>query len=355
MENIFNSGFEDAEREISYVILSDKEGKIIDFTQDSEIPDNLNISLSKEDIGEKTIDDYISTWDFTNGDNQKIRANIYKKENFEFHDDFTLKEGIRHMHIAGQRLVSGNYIIKIRDETELTHLKRRLEETVRRYDESIATVAHDFRSPLCTIKGFTELVLEEIEDYEKKRHLKRVINSVNMLESLATRFLNSYKINNGEFSVKRSNIAPCEIIRSVEEVIAHDIFEKEAEIKCSDSLKNLRIVTDAQLLDIVYRNLIGNAVKYGGQKTKISLDYHGEKEKHIFSVSNTGSYISKHDSYKLFRPFSKIDSSKPGTGLGLNNVKNILKNYLKGDIDLYSSQEDPRSTEFRFYIPRSSL
>ena len=114
--------------------------------------------------------------------------------------------------------------------------------------------------------------------------------------------------------------------------------------------ESLVLECDEGLLDIVIRNLLINAIKYGKQNTEITVNINRNKKDFIVSVKNISDAIPGDLCDGIFEKFRsrKIGIEKGGTGIGLYNVKNII-NLHRGDISCTCSAG--KWIEFRFNIP----
>ena len=291
----------------------------------------------------------------------------------------------RHIHIEGQKLTKGYKLVKLVDETGLTHLKRDLENLVSLYEGVMAAVAHDFRSPVTSIKGFAQEIvmkmmqlaemnislfsgttadesIQELKGEMKKiaeevtGHVEIINNTTDYLVDLAEEFLVAHQIRESQYHIEKGPllVKQCTIDTALKS-LHYLIKRSDAEFSISKHLSKLIIETDQRALTRVYINLISNAIKYGSHKTKIELGVEEQEDRYIFSVRNTGSHVSPEHMEKLFKKFYMVDTNAKGVGLGLNNVKHICE-LLGGIVYLHDSQPatptEPAYTEFRFELPK---
>jgi signal transduction histidine kinase len=127
--------------------------------------------------------------------------------------------------------------------------------------------------------------------------------------------------------------------------------KKKMTISTNKITDNSILECDENLIDIVMRNLLINAVKYGEPGTEISVKISHKERKFFVSVMNSCKHIPKDFCKEIFQKFKskKIGSVKGGTGIGLYNVKNILRLH-QGDISCQISSN--REIEFSFDLPR---
>ena len=217
----------------------------------------------------------------------------------------------------------------------------------------IANVSHDFRSPLTSIKGYLEAILDGTippEMYEK--YLTRVITETERLNKLTQGMLNSL---DSKGYLSRTNF---DINRVIKDTAAS--FEGTCENKnimldltFSDSIQ--MVYADMGKIQQVLYNLIDNAIKFSHHDSTIYIRTSIKNEKVFVSVKDTGIGIPKPNQKKIWERFYKSDLSrgkdKKGTGLGLAIVKEIIQSHGE-NIDCISTEGV--GTEFIFSLPRST-
>lgn len=219
----------------------------------------------------------------------------------------------------------------------------------------IANVSHDFRSPLTSIKGYLEAILDGTippEMYEK--YLTRVITETERLNKLTQGMLTLNSLDSKGY-LSRTNF---DINRIIKDTAAS--FEGTCEAKnimldltFSDSLQ--MVYADMGKIQQVLYNLIDNAIKFSHHNSTIYIRTSIKNEKVFVSVKDTGVGIPKDNQKKIWERFYKSDLSrgkdKKGTGLGLAIVKEIINNHGE-NIDCISTEGV--GTEFIFSLPRST-
>ncbi len=239
-----------------------------------------------------------------------------------------------------------------RDITDRKKAEKALEESTEKLKFFAYSVAHDLKSPAIGVYGLTKRLARiagEVLDETGKRycdqilkvseHIAALVEKINvyiatkegapLFETLKTSEL--FKTLKDEFSVPFS-------LRGVEWVA----LESEVEIR-ADRLSILRI----------FRNLIDNALKYGGESlTKVSLGYEDSCKFHIFSVTDDGMGVKDADSKKIFGLFQRNESSRgvEGSGLGLAIVKEIAEQH-GGRV--WMDNQDPRGITFYVSISKN--
>ena len=217
----------------------------------------------------------------------------------------------------------------------------------------IANVSHDFRSPLTSIKGFLEAILDgTIPPEMHDKYLNRVITETERLNKLTQGMLTLNSLDSKGLHF-RTNF---DINRVIKDTAA------TFEVVCSQ--KNLTFdLTFGDSIQMVYGelgkiqqvlyNLIDNAIKFSPDGSTIYIQAYPKHEKIFVSVKDTGIGIPKDSIKKIWERFYKTDLSrgkdKKGTGLGLSIVKEIIQAHGE-NIDVISTVGV--GTEFIFSLPR---
>ena len=195
------------------------------------------------------------------------------------------------------------------------------------------SICHEVRTPLNSINGFSQLLLEESLDLDTKKECQDSIQkSTDALTSLITDMLELSELvsSDDDLPVQRVDIHGL----CVEEVEKIKGKITNSDIKCLIKGDNeyLEIPTNSFYLSRVINNLLGNAVKFT-EKGEIILEYHTDKEKGnlVITVSDTGIGVPPDKQEWVFERFTKVDDFKPGTGLGLYVCRNVIQR-LGGEI-----------------------
>ena len=219
----------------------------------------------------------------------------------------------------------------------------------------IANVSHDFRSPLTSIKGYLEAIIDGTippEFYEK--YLTRVISETERLTKLTQGMLTLNSLDSKGY-LSRSNF---DITRVIKDTVAS--FEGICgsrditfDLTFSDTI--LMVYADLGKIQQVLYNLIDNAIKFSHDSSTIFVQAYTRNEKIFVSVKDTGIGIPRDSVKKIWERFYKTDLSrgkdKKGTGLGLAIVKEIIQAHGE-NIDVISTEGV--GSEFIFSLPRST-
>ena len=228
----------------------------------------------------------------------------------------------------------------------------KLEEYQRNF---IANVSHDFRSPLTSIKGYLEAIIDGTippEMYEK--YLTRVISETERLTKLTQGMLTLNSLDSKGY-LSRSSFDINRVIKDTAASFEGTCGKKNINFELTFSDNIQMVYADLGKIQQVLYNLIDNAIKFSHQDSTIYIQTRIKNEKIFVSVKDTGIGIPKDSVQKVFDRFYKSDLSrgkdKKGTGLGLAIVKEIIQAHGE-NIDVVSTEGV--GTEFIFSLPKAT-
>ena len=236
----------------------------------------------------------------------------------------------------------------------LNYLSGQLDELEESQKKFIANVSHDFRSPLTSIKGYLEAILDGTIPHEMQdKYLNIVIFETERLSKLTNNLLT---LNNIDSKKNRLNLEPFDInlvIKRTIETFEGTCKNKEIKFDLTFSDKSLIVNADLGKISQVLYNLIDNAIKFSHHNSTIFITVSERGEKAFVSIKDTGIGIPKESIGKIWERFYKTDLSrgkdKKGTGLGLSIVKEII-NAHQENIDVISTEGV--GTEFIFSLTK---
>lgn len=237
----------------------------------------------------------------------------------------------------------------------LNDMAQSLDEQEKRRREFISNISHDIRSPLTSMKGFVEAIIDGTIPKEKEeKYLKIVLEETERLTKLANNILDITKLedededknNNATFDIN-------ELIRRIIISFEARAISKNLDIKLSFAEKETCVFADLEKIQRVIYNLIDNAIKFTDNNKSIFIKTIVKGEKVFVSVKDEGQGISKEDQKRIFDRFYKVDSSrgkdKKGSGLGLSIVREFIISQ-KETIELKS--ELNKGSEFIFSLTK---
>lgn len=184
--------------------------------------------------------------------------------------------------------------------------------------EMTNAVAHNLKTPLCIINGFSENLREESGYLTKQHYINVIQEQANEMDILVHKMLDFSKL---ETDSAKLNIKSFNIKTELENIAKkyNDISSKNIIVTADDK----EIFADKELMELVFENLIENAVKYSKDNSDIKITFANNN----FNISNECDEISKKDLKKIWKPYNRLEKDEEvrGTGIGLSIVKHILK------------------------------
>lgn len=215
------------------------------------------------------------------------------------------------------------------DITEQKHAQEALRKSSEQIKLFAYSISHDLKNPSVSISGLTKRLKENYSanlDERGAGYCDQIVKSAGQIAALVET-INIY-INTKERPLFLEEVNPKEILQLIREE-----FSAQLDIRQIDLLEPKNIPTvrsDKHAILRIFRNLIDNALKYGGKTLrKIKIGYKNTNDFHIFSVYDDGVGLKKEESKGIFGLFNRKDNSRgiEGTGLGLAIVKEIAERH----------------------------
>ena len=197
--------------------------------------------------------------------------------------------------------------------------------------EFVANVSHELRSPVTSIQGFAQGMLDgTIPPESHKQYLQVIADETHRLTKLIQGLLNLSRMENEEVSLAYSDFDVCELARRVIISRINQIEEKELEVEADLGDDPVYVHADADQIQQVIINLLDNAIKFTPAKGVITLSVRDGEQRVALSVRDTGVGILPQDAPHIFDRFYKADKAHTvgkGTGLGLAICKRIMERH----------------------------
>ncbi len=218
----------------------------------------------------------------------------------------------------------------------------------------VCTVSHDLKTPLIALHGYLGLFLEQVQykiDDTAKEYLSRAQNSAEYMEKMIGDLLKLSRA--GRVAGVRRRFSTYKLVDEVYMSLYPQIQQKKINFLSSKTLPV--IYGDRQRFQIVFENLIGNAIKYSSpnRSPQIEVSCQDRKKFYEFSVKDNGIGIDPENHQRIFEVFQKCsndDDDRSGTGVGLTIVQKIVEHY--GGKIWVDSRLDKGAT-FQFTLPKS--
>ena len=216
----------------------------------------------------------------------------------------------------------------------------------------VANVSHELKTPMMTIGGFIDGILDGTIPQEKSHYYLRIVSDeVKRLSRMVVSMLNISRIEAGEMKILPQQTDLNEIVCRTVIGFEQRIEEKRIEVEGLDA-GHLYVEADPDLVSQIVYNLIENAVKFTPEGGVIRVSYQSDSRMVSTSIRNSGPGIPPEELSRLFDRFYKSDRSrsqdKSGVGLGLHIVRSLV--HLHGGAVNVTSTEG-EYTEFTFTLP----
>ncbi len=221
----------------------------------------------------------------------------------------------------------------------------------------VANVSHDFRSPLTSIRGYLEAMLDgTIPPEQHEKYLSIVLNETERLTKLTNSLLTLNNLNTKGMLLDRTDFDINTTIRNVAASFEGTCREKKIAIELILTGEEMYVTADMGKIQQVLYNLLDNAIKFSHHDSVIKLETTEKHNKIFVSVKDSGIGIPKDNLKLIWDRFYKSDLSrgkdKKGTGLGLSITKEIIQSHGE-HINVISTEGV--GTEFIFSLPKSDM
>jgi PAS domain S-box-containing protein len=242
-------------------------------------------------------------------------------------------------------------IESIRDISEHKNMEETLKINAENIKHFAYCVSHDLKSPITGVNGLTRLLHRQYRDLlddKGRKYCDQVIKASDQALKLIEE-VNVY-IKTREMPLDFEPISPKEVIQMVKDEFEALLSVRQITFREPEVIPE--ILADRLSILRVFRNLVDNALKYGGEDlSEISIGYQQTDDYHIFLVSDDGVGLRSQDQEKLFSAFQRDETAKgvEGTGLGLAIVREIAEKHL-GKVSV--APGPAKGTVFSVYISK---
>ena len=249
---------------------------------------------------------------------------------------------IREMVQATRRYAEGNFDIRMYDygrhdeigelAASFNHMAESLQETERLRREFIANISHELKTPMTTIAGYTDGILDGTIPQEREREYLQIISDESRrLSRMVRRMLDVSQLQAMEQAKNHSRFDLCESVRRVLISLEKKITDRNLDVEADIPEESIRVWGDDDMITQVIYNLLENAAKFAREGSTLYLGVALQGSKARVTVRNEGNTIPTEELPLLFERFHKSDKSrgmdKDGVGLGLYIVKTILEQH----------------------------
>lgn len=245
---------------------------------------------------------------------------------------------------------------RVQDRThELQTANERLQEHDRRRSKFVSVASHELRTPMTSIKGFVENMLDGLTGQlsERQEHyLQRIKHNVDRLTRIINQLLDWSRLDVGRIDIKPEPLLVGEFVTDVVESFQTLAAEKSIVLDVTPSDQALMVRADRDKIEQILWNLVGNAIKFTPNAGRVSVTCTARDGAFAqIMVSDTGCGIAPRELPKVFNEFSKVESAVPtsqGAQLGLFITKSLVT--LHGG-QMWVESLPGAGTQFFFTLP----
>ena len=258
------------------------------------------------------------------------------------------------------------FVIRKREKEKELALKESMEKEIAKAktamlqekairQEFFVNVTHELKTPLTSIKGYTELLAQGFveEETEKEEFYKRILTETKNMCELIEDSMEISKLEAREVCVKKTQIRLCLLLEEVLDSL--QVIADRYQVVLHKECEPLTIQADVNQITVLLKNLIVNAIKYNRPGGEVWVHILRQNNKIMLIVKDNGIGIEEEEQQHIFERFYRVDKGRckktGGTGLGLSIVKHIVE-YNEGSIELES--HFGKGSRFVVWLPMSA-
>ncbi|KWW22415.1 histidine kinase [Peribacillus simplex] len=258
---------------------------------------------------------------------------------------------IKEIETAAHRVSEGDYDIQlqVKSHDEIGKLAQAFNDMANsihleeeRKKEFLENVAHELRTPLSYVKGYTHAILDGVvKNEEERKYLQLISREALRLQRIVGDLLDLSKVDGDSFQICKTPIAFAQFIEDV--LAKYEPIIKEKQLALEYELDPDPIIDgDEGRMEQILHNIIDNAIQYTNQGGSIHITLIQQNEKCELSISDTGTGIPKADLPYVMNRFYRVNKARSrfdgGSGLGLSIVKKMVE-WQHGKIEIQSKEK----------------
>ena len=219
--------------------------------------------------------------------------------------------------------------------------------------EFIADVSHELKTPITSIMGYADTLLEEEYDKEtQSKFLSVIASEARRMAKLVTDLLTLSKNDTNKNALKKEQFDLGELVKKCQDKLAIEIKKKKHEVKCFVTADVPLVYADKDDIERVILNILTNSIKYTKEGGEIKIYVGFVYNDAYIKIYDNGLGIPENELERIFERFYRVDKARSremgGTGLGLSIAKDLLESN-GGNIDIKS--EVGKGTEVVIKVP----
>lgn len=234
----------------------------------------------------------------------------------------------KHFEVYGAPIIGTNHewkgiVLVFHDITELKKL-----EQMRK--DFLANVSHELKTPITSIKGFSETLLDGAMENQqfREKFLNIILKESDRMQGLIEDLLDLSKIEQQGFQLNMAPVDMKEMLEEIRVMLEKKVAAKEMTLNVLTG-ERVSVIGDVARLKQVFINLINNAILYTPAGGAVSVELFDDADHVYVKVSDTGIGIRKEEIPRIFERFYRVDKARSrntgGTGLGLSIVKHLVE------------------------------
>ena len=225
-----------------------------------------------------------------------------------------------------------------------------LEDEKEKQNRIIASISHDIKTPLTSILGYSDRLLNaKLDENRKNDYIEKIHNKAITLRDLTEEF-DDYLSCNLKDTLKREDIPINDFLNVIRKDYKDDLAEKGIKLFIQNDCEGEVLHIDSAKMKRVFSNIIANSARYTPKKGKINIKCK-KIDKYIeFTISDNGEGVAEKDLNRVFEPLFTSDPSRKISGLGLSICKEIVENH--GGY-IYARNNENKGLDIIFTIKRN--
>jgi len=241
--------------------------------------------------------------------------------------------------------------------TEQVEARRKVEDLSRLKDEFLSIASHELRTPVTSIKGYTQLAKTLIRENDlgtSEEYLDIALDQIDRMSRLILELLDVSRIETGRLEIRRDPILWPNFVRDVVHRHHTAVSDRRFHVNVPDEKKIVN--GDRDRLEQVLGNLLENAVKYSPDGSEIFVNVEDKGENIVTSVSDRGIGIPPDELQQVFERFHRgrqvSSTNYGGLGLGLYITKQIIERHAGS---IWVESREGHGTTFYFTLPEAQV
>lgn len=237
-------------------------------------------------------------------------------------------------------------------EAEIAKAKEAMLQQKSIRQEFFVNVSHELKTPLTSIRGYTELLAQGFvtDEAEREEFYRRILTETENMCELIADSMEISKLESREVSVKKIQIRFCLLLEEV--IDSMRIMADQYQVVLHKECEPVTVLADMNQMTALLKNLIGNGIKYNRPGGEVWVNVLRQNNKLMLIVKDNGIGIEENEQQHIFERFYRVDKGRckksGGTGLGLSIVKHIVE-YNGGSIELES--HPGKGSRFVIWLP----